>query len=38
MEIHKDHTYQATSTILKLPGECGPVISDHTKQHCRNKR
>ena len=22
---------------LKLP-ECGPTISDHTKQHCRNKR
>ena len=18
--------------------ECGPTISDHTKQHCRNKR
>ena len=23
---------------LKLPDECGPTISDHTKQHCRNKR
>ena len=24
--------------VLKLPDECGPIISDHTKQHCRNKR
>ena len=23
---------------LKLLYECGPTISDHTKQHCRNKR
>ena len=23
---------------LKLPDERGPTISDHTKQHCRNKR
>ena len=23
---------------LKVPDECGPTISDHTKQHCRNKR
>ena len=23
---------------LKLPDECGPTISDHTKRHCRNKR
>ena len=23
---------------LKLPDECGPTISDHTKQHCHNKR
>ena len=23
---------------LKLPDEYGPTISDHTKQHCRNKR
>ena len=22
----------------KLPDECGPTISDHTKQYCRNKR
>ena len=22
----------------KLPDECDPTISDHTKQHCRNKR
>ena len=21
-----------------LPDECGPTISDHTKQQCRNKR
>ena len=21
-----------------LPNECGPTISDHTKQQCRNKR
>ena len=24
--------------LLKLPEECDPTISDHTKQHCRNKR
>ena len=23
---------------LKLPDECGPTISDQTKQRCRNKR
>ena len=23
---------------MKLPDECGPTISDHMKQHCRNKR
>lgn len=22
----------------KLPDECGPIILDHTKQHCRNKQ
>ena len=22
---------------LKLPDQCGPIISDHTKQHCRNE-
>ena len=25
-------------SLLKLPDECGPSISEHTKQHCRNKR
>ena len=34
--------FPITSTIveesLKLPYECGPSISNHTKQHCRNKR
>ena len=25
------------SLSLKLRDECGPTISDHTKQHCRNK-
>ena len=24
--------------MLKLPDECGPIIADHTKQHCHNKR
>ena len=24
--------------LLKLPDECGPTISDHTKQHCHNKQ
>ena len=23
---------------LKPPNECDPIISDHTKQHCRYKR
>ena len=23
---------------LKLPVECGPIISDNTKHHCRNKQ
>ena len=23
---------------LKLPNESGPTVSDHTKQHCCNKR
>ena len=27
-----------TYESLELPDECGPTISDHTKQHCRNKR
>ena len=26
------------SLSSKLRDECGPTISDHTKQHCRNKR
>ena len=26
------------SENLTLPDECGLIISDHTKQHCRNKR
>ena len=25
------------SENLTLPDECGLIISDHTKQHCRNK-
>ena len=29
---------QIDSQSLKLPDECGPIISDHRKQHCRNKR
>ena len=30
--------YNFNGQSLKLPDECGPTISDHTKQHCRNKR
>ena len=26
------------TSMLKLPHECGPTISDHTKKYCRNKR
>ena len=26
------------SENLTLPDECGLIISDHTKQHCRNNR
>ena len=38
--FHKS-SYQAFNfdgQSLKLPDECGPTISDHTKQHCRKKR
>ena len=30
--------FNFSSQSLKLSDECGPIISDHTKQHCRNKR
>ena len=26
------------TSMLMLPHECGPTISDHTKKYCRNKR
>ena len=30
--------FNVNSQSLKLPDECGPIISDDTKQHCSNKR
>ena len=32
------NTFNFNGQSSKLADECGPTISDHTKQHCRNKR
>ena len=33
----KSHIYIYIYMKLNLLDECGPIISVHTKQHCRNK-